>query len=173
MCDRREVARFLHAAGAQQGEAGGPHRHDVAVVAEDAERMGGEGARGHVHDGRRELTGDLEQVRHHQQQTLAGGEGGAQRTARDRAVQRAGSAGLALHLDHLGHHTPQVAMALRAPVVGELAHGGRGGDGIDGDHFAEEVGHACGGFVAVDHTPGVCWVGIGHEGTVRPTGPRQ
>ncbi len=65
---------------AEHGEAGLAGAHDVAVVAEDAEGMGGDGAGGDVDDGRGELAGDLVHVGEHEQQALRGGEGGGECT---------------------------------------------------------------------------------------------
>ena len=51
--DQRHIHDFLHRVGRQHAEAGGARGHDVAVVAEDGERMGGQGAGGDVeHRGR-------------------------------------------------------------------------------------------------------------------------
>ena len=135
VCNRGEVGGFLHAAGAQHREARGAGRHHVAVIAEDAERVGGDRPRGHVDHGRRQLAGDLEHVRQHQQQTLAGSEGRTERTPGDGTVQRARSTRLALHLDHLGDCAPQVGPPLCAPVVGEFAHRRCRCDRVDRDYF--------------------------------------
>ena len=148
--DQRHVLRLLHRCRGQHGHPGLAGRHDVAVVAEDAERVGGHRAGRHVDHGRRELAGDLVQVRDHQQQTLRRREGRGQRTGLERAVERTGGAGLALHLDHLGHDAPEVGDAGLGPGVGELAHRRRRGDRIDGDDLAELVGDPGGGLVAVD-----------------------
>ena len=48
--DQGHVHDFLHGVGREHGEAGGAGGHDVAVVAEDGERVGGEGAGGDVED---------------------------------------------------------------------------------------------------------------------------
>ena len=51
--DERDVHDLLHRVGGQHAEAGGAGGHDVAVVAEDGERVGGQGAGGDVeHRGR-------------------------------------------------------------------------------------------------------------------------
>ena len=50
--DEGEVHGLLDALRAEHGKAGGPGRHDVGMVAEDAERLGGEGAGGNMEDGR-------------------------------------------------------------------------------------------------------------------------
>ncbi len=68
--DEREVVGLLHGGGAEHGPARGARSHDIAVVAKDRERMGGNGACGDVEDDRRQLSGDLEHVRDHQEEAL-------------------------------------------------------------------------------------------------------
>ena len=92
--DERQVLRFLHRRRREQREAGRAHRHDVAVVAEDRQRVRGDRARRDVEDRRRQLARDLEHVRDHQQQALAGREGRGQPAALQRAVHGAGGARL-------------------------------------------------------------------------------
>src|SRR5208282_6663162 len=94
-----------------------------------------------------ELAGDLAHIGDHQQQPLGGGEGGGEGAGLERAVHRAGGAALRLHLSHQRHGAPDVAPALGAPLVGELAHVRGGGDGVDGDHFVDAVGDRGGGLV--------------------------
>ena len=110
----------------------------------------GERARGDVEDRGGQLARDLVHVRDHQQQALRGGEGGRERAALQRAVDRAGRAALALHLDHRGHGAPEVRAAFGRPLVGPLAHGGGRRDRVDGDDFAQLVRDAGGRLVAVD-----------------------
>ncbi len=43
--DQRHVHALLHAGGGQEGEAGLPARHDVGMVPENGQRVGGDGAR--------------------------------------------------------------------------------------------------------------------------------
>ena len=147
----RHIGRFLHGTGAEHGEARGAGGHDIAVITEDAEGMGGQCPGCDVDDGGCQFAGDLEHLRQHQQQALAGRERGGQRTAEHRAVKGAGRTGLALHLDHLGHHSPKVRTPSRAPFVGMLAHRRCRGDGIDGDHLGEQVRHPGDSFVGIDH----------------------
>ena len=97
-----EVGRLLDAARAQHREPRRARRHDIAVIAKDAECVRGDGSCRDVDHRRCQLTSDLEHVRQHQQQSLAGGEGRTERTASDSTVESAGGTGLALHLDHLG-----------------------------------------------------------------------
>ena len=84
--------------------------HDVGVIAEDRQGLGGQGARRDMHDRRRQFAGDLVHVGDHQQQALGGGEGGGQRPGLQGAVDGPGRAGLALHLDHLGHRAPEIGV---------------------------------------------------------------
>ncbi len=138
--DQRHVMRFLHAGGAQQGEAGGAHRHDVGMVAEDRQRLGGQRAGGDMEHRRRQLAGDLEHVRQHQQQALRRGERRGQRAGLQRAMHRAGRAAFALHLLHDGDVAPDVRDAPRRPLIGEFGHGGGRGDRIDRADLVHPVG---------------------------------
>ena len=67
-----------------------------------------------------------------------------------RAMQRAGGAAFALHLDHGGYGAPDVGLPLGGPLVRPFAHGRRWRNGIDGDDFVDLVGDVSRGFVAVD-----------------------
>ena len=60
-----EVVGFLDRVGGQHGPAGAAGVHDVGMVTEYGQGVGGEGARRHVYDRRSELAGDLEHVGHH------------------------------------------------------------------------------------------------------------
>jgi hypothetical protein len=84
--DRGEIGRLLNTARAQHRESGCAGCHHVAVVAEDAECMRGDSSGRHVDDRWCEFAGNLEHVRQHQQQSLAGCERRAERAASDRAV---------------------------------------------------------------------------------------
>ena len=74
--DQREVHHLLIRVRKEHAPAGRARRHHVAVVAEDRERVRRHGACGDVKDGARQLAGDLEHIRNHQQQPLARREGG-------------------------------------------------------------------------------------------------
>ena len=149
--DQGEIVDFLHGVRGQHGPAGGAACHDVGVVAEDGERVGGQGAGRHVHGGRGELTGDFEHVGDHQQQALRGGEGGSKCTRLQCAVERAGGAALALQFFNDGQCAPDISLPLGAPLIGPLGHGGRGGDGVDGDHFGETIGNRSGSLVPIEN----------------------
>ena len=65
-----EVVSLLHVRRAEHGPAGRPHRHDVAVIAEDRQGMRGDRAGGDVQHGGRELAGDLEHRGDHEKKAL-------------------------------------------------------------------------------------------------------
>ena len=96
--------------------------HHVLVVAEDGERLGGDGAGGHVEDGAGQFAGDLVHIGDHQQQALRGGEGGGQGAGLQRAVHSSRRAAFGLHLDHSGDGAPEVLFALGRPFVGKFTH---------------------------------------------------
>ena len=75
-----QVVSFLDGGGGGHGITGGTASHNVGVIAEDGERLGGKRTGGNMEDGREHFTGDLVHVGDHQQQTLAGGIGDGQGT---------------------------------------------------------------------------------------------
>ncbi len=137
-----EVVRLLHRVGAEQGEAGLPEGHDVGVVAEDRQGVGGDGAGGHVHAEAGQLAGDLVHVRDHQEQALRRREGRRQAAGLQRPVDGRDGAGLRLHLGDVRDTAPQMLpAAVGRPLVAPLAHRRGRGDGIDDDHLVGAVGH--------------------------------
>ncbi len=153
----RQVVRLLDRCRREQRKPGLADRHHVGMVAEDRQRLRGQGARRHVEDARGQLTGNLVHVGDHQEQALRGREGGGERSALERAVERPGRTTLALHLHHRGHAPPDVPAALTGPLVGQLGHRGRGGDRVDAADLVEPVGDGDRRLVAVDggaHQPG-------------------
>ena len=70
----------------------------------------------------RQLAGDLEHVRHHQQEPLRRSERRRQRTLLQCAVERARRTRFGLHLDDIGDQTPQVRALRCRPVVAVLSH---------------------------------------------------
>ena len=70
MGDRREVHDLLDVSFGQHGEAGLAACHDVGMVAEDAERLGGDRASADMEDAREHLCRDLVHVRNHEEQAL-------------------------------------------------------------------------------------------------------
>ena len=75
---------------------------------------------------------------------------GGKSAALEGSVHGAGSAAFALQLGDDRDRAPDVALALRRPLIGELGHGGGGRNGINCNDFGEAVGHGGGCFVAVE-----------------------
>ncbi len=88
-----------------------------------------------------ELPGDLVHVREHQEQPLRGGEGSGERAGHQRAVHRPGRPRLRLQLPDVQHLAEDVLPPLGRPLVRNLPHGRRGGDGIDRRRFAHGIRH--------------------------------
>ena len=144
-----QVHDLLHGAGAQHGETGLVAGHDVGMVAENVQAVGGQGTGGNVQHARQQLAGHFIHIGDHQQQTLGGGEGGGQGAGRKGAVHSAGSAGLRLHLHQPHRVAEDVLLAAGSPFVAVLRHGRAGRDGVDGCRFGESVGCPGRRFVAV------------------------
>ena len=108
---------------AQHGKAGLTAGHDVGMIAEDVQSVGGHGTGGHVEHAGQQLAGDLVHVGDHQQQALRGGVGGGQRAGGQRAVDGTGSAGLRLHLDNLDGGAEDVLLTAGRPLVHIVCHG--------------------------------------------------
>ena len=138
--DGRHVLRFLNGVRSQHGETGLPHRHHVGMIAEDRQRVRGQGSRRDVHHERRQLAGDLVHVGDHQQQALRGREGRRQGAGLQRAVRGPRRAGFRLHLDDLEDPTPKLGRPSRHPLVRQLAHRRRRRDRIDDSQFVHPIG---------------------------------
>ena len=149
MRHRTQIHDLLGGGGRQHGKASAAHAHHVAVVAEDGQGVGRQGAGGDVEYARQHLTGDLIHIGDHQQQTLGRGIGGGQCAGLQGAVHRTGGAALRLHLHHLYRLAKQVLLAVGGPLVHMLRHGAGGCDGENTRHFRKCVGYIRGGFVAV------------------------
>ena len=150
MRDQRHVHRFLNGVGGQHRKAGLAAAHDVAVVAEDRQRMIRQRARAHVEHGGQQLAGDLVHVRDHEQQALGRGERRRQRAGGQRAVNGARGARLGLHLRHMDGLSEQVFAIMRRPLVRNFRHRGRRGDRVDRRHVAERIRDMADGGIAVD-----------------------
>lgn len=69
-------------------------------------------------------------------------------------MQGASRPRLGLHLNNLGDDALEVRAALRRPLIAELGHGRRRGDGVDGDDLRQPVGRAGDRFAAVEVSRG-------------------
>ncbi len=87
--DEGGVHDLLDVVGGQQRPAGLADGHHVLVIAEDGQPLGGDGARSHMNDARRQFAGDLVHVGDHEQQALRRGEGGRQTSALQCSMKRA------------------------------------------------------------------------------------
>ena len=149
MCHGAQVHDLLHVALAQHGKAGLAARHNVGVVTEDVQGVGGHGTGGDVEHAGQLLCCDLVHIGDHQQQTLRRGVGGGQRTCAQRAVNGAGRTGLGLHLDHLDLGAEDVLQAVGAPLVNKVGHGAGRRDGVDGSYLGKRIGNMRCGVIAI------------------------
>ena len=124
VCDGREVHDLLDVALGEHGETGLAACHNVGVIAEDVERMAGNGTGRHMEDARKLLGSNLVHVGNHEQQALAGRVGAGESTGAQRAVDGASGTGLRLHLDDLDGGAENVLLALSCPLVDVIGHRG-------------------------------------------------
>ena len=127
------------------------HGHHVRVIAKDRERVRGQSAGRDVHGGRGQFAGNLVHVGNHQQQALRGGESGSECTGLQCAVECARGAAFTLQFFDDGQRAPDIFLAFRAPLIGPLGHGRRGGNGVDGDDFRETIGNGGCGLVTIEN----------------------
>ena len=120
--DHRHIVGFLHRVGAEHRKTGLAAGHHVGVVAENAETLTCEGARGDVEHGRRKLARDLVHVGDHQEETLRRREGRRKRTRRERAMDRTGRAALGLHLNHARNRAPYVLLCVSSELIAGFRH---------------------------------------------------
>ncbi|MNF02981.1 hypothetical protein D3C80_2022170 [compost metagenome] len=71
--DQREILRFLHAGGREQGATGLAHGHHIGMITKNRQGVRRDGTRRHMQHKRRQFTGQFIQRRDHQQQTLRRG----------------------------------------------------------------------------------------------------
>ena len=127
------------------------HGHGIRVVAKDRQRLRGDRARGNMNHRRGEFARDLVHIGDHQQQALRGREGRAEGAGLQRAMHRAGSSALALHLGDNGNGAPDVFLAVALSTGRRTRPWGRGRNGIDGNDFGQAIGDRSGGLVAVEN----------------------
>lgn len=106
--NQREILRFLHAGGREQGATGLAYGHHIRMIAKNGQRVGGYGARSDMQHERRQFTGQLVQRRDHQQQTLRRGERGRQCAGLQRAMHGGNRTGFRLHFHYRRDIAPQI-----------------------------------------------------------------
>ena len=157
ICQKRHILGLLNAVGRQEGPAGRAAGHDVAMIAENRQRVRRHRPRGDMEHRRGELPGDLEHVGNHQQQALRGRERACQCTCLKRAMNGAGGARLTLHLHNVRNRAEDVLLSGSRPGVRKLAHAAGGSDRVDSHHLVAEVGDRRRRFIAIDgHEASFC-----------------
>ena len=139
VCDKAQVHDLLHGVGRQHRKARLTARHDVCMVAENAECVGCKRARRNVEHAGEQLARDLVHVRDHEQQALARGERRGHRARGKRTVHRARGTRFGLHLDDLQHVAQDVFPALPRPFVTVFRHGRGGRDGVDRRNVGKRI----------------------------------
>ena len=134
-----QVHDFLHGVGRQHRKARLTARHNVRVVAENAQSVCGKRARRNVEDAGEQFARNLVHIRNHKQQTLACGERGGHRACGKRTVHRARGARFGLHLDDFQHVAQDVLPALPRPFVAVFRHGRGGRDGVNRRNVGERI----------------------------------
>ena len=174
---RREVHDLLDVALGEHGEAGLAAGHDVGVVAEDVERVGGNATRGDVEHARQALASDLVHVRDHEQQALGRRVGRREGAGAKGAVDGAGGASLRLHLDHVDGGAKDVLQTLRGPLVDVVGHRAGRRDRVDARHLGVGVRDPSSSLVAVHRLELTCHilsflsrsrVGLARRAALRP-----
>ena len=150
MGNESKIHNLLNGSGGKHGKAGLTAAHNVAMVAENAQGMISERARGYVENARQKLAGDFEHVGDHKQKTLRGCKGGGQSTGLERAVHGARGTRFGLHLSDLHLLAEKVGPAVGSPLVGNFRHWRRRGDGVDGGYITERIGNMRRGGIAVN-----------------------
>ena len=147
--DGGEVHDLLHVALAEHGKAGLAAGHDVLVVAEDGQRVAGQGAGRDVEHAGEQLARDLVHVGDHEQQALGRGVGRREGAGVEGAVNSAGGAGLGLHLLHLNGGAEDVLQSRGRPLVNIVGHRAGRRDRVDSRNLGKGIRNVRGGLVAV------------------------
>ena len=123
MGDERHVHGFLDRVGGQQPEAGLAHGHDILVIPENRQGVGGNGAGRDMKNRGQQFPGHLVHVGDHQQQALGGREGRGQRAPGQRTVHGGRGPGFGLHLADRHVLSENVLAAVGGPVIGNFSDG--------------------------------------------------
>ena len=149
MSHRSQIHDFLGVGLSQHSKAGLTAGHNVFVVAEDVQGMGGQGTSSDVEDAGEQLACNFIHIGDHQQQTLRCRVGGGQGTGGQGTVDGAGSASLGLHFDDLDRIAKDVLLTLGRPLIHIVSHGAGRSNRIDAGHFSKCVGDPRSGVIGV------------------------
>ena len=149
MSHRSQIHDFLGVGFCQHSKAGLTAGHDVFMVAEDVQSVGGQSTSGHVEDAGEQLACNFIHIGDHQQQTLRRGVGGGQGAGGQGTVDGTGSASLGLHFDDLDRIAKDVLLTLSRPLIHVVGHGAGRSDRIDASHFSKRVGDPRSGVIGV------------------------
>ena len=144
-----QVHALLHAGGSQLCPTGLAAGHNVGMITEDGQRVGGHGTGRDVHNAGQLRAGDTVHGRDHQQQALRSSVGAGQGAGLQRAVHCAGRAGLRLHLDQLYGLAKQVLLAIGSPCIHMVSHGAGRSDGVNGSYLGKRIRYVCGSLITV------------------------
>ena len=141
MSDSGQVHNLLRVGLSQHSEAGLTTCHNVGVVAEDVQCVGGHGSCGNVEYARKQLACDLVHIRDHQEQALRCGIGSGQSAGCQRTVNGTCCACLGLHFDNLNGGAEDVLLTLCRPLVNVVCHRAGRSDRIDACYFGKRIRH--------------------------------
>ena len=146
---RAEVHDFLHVALAEHSETGLTAGQHVGMVAEDIQRVTGHGTCRDMEHAGQQLAGDFIHIGNHEQQTLRGRVGGGHSARGQGAMHGAGRASLGLHLTDLDGGAEDILLTSSGPLIDQICHGRRRGDGVNPGHLGKRVADVCSGVIAV------------------------
>ena len=156
--DRRKVHDLLDVALGEHGEASLAASHDVGVIAEDVECVGGDAAGGDVEHARQALASDLVHVRDHEQQALGRRVGRREGASAKGAMNGTGGTSLRLHLDDVDRGTKDVLDALGGPLVDVVGHRAGRRNRVDARHLGVGVRDPSSSLVAVHRLELTCHI---------------
>ena len=139
MSDGCQIHDLLNAVGSQHRKAGLTACHDVGMIAENIQRMGGYAAGRNMENSRRLLCRDFIHVRNHQQKTLRSRKRGRVRSGYDGAVNSACRTRFRFHFNDLDFFTKDVRSVLGNPFIHILSHWRGWRDRINSRNFRECV----------------------------------
>ncbi|MPM21900.1 hypothetical protein SDC9_68350 [bioreactor metagenome] len=124
VCDGAEVHDLLRVGGGEHGKAGLATGHDIRMIPENGESVGGDGTGGAVDDARQQFTSDLQHVGDHKQQALRGRKGSGQSACGEGAVKSTRCAALGLHFSDVCGLAKNILAAIGCPDISKLCHDG-------------------------------------------------